>query len=153
MIGLEDVTTTDPVAQLLVSLAALIAFVIVGVISELTRRRTRKLDSTVGEPPAVGDDQSTVAEHVASTDSKLDLAIEQLGTMRDLIASNGALMSTRMDHVDAVLAERGRQLEELKASAREHGERLGDLERRVVVVETRLDSCPATATPTPGGSS
>ncbi len=144
MLLAEELATGDPVVQIV----SLVVLVVVGIISELTRRRARKVDTTVGDTPAIGEDTSTVAEHVASTDQKLDLLMDRVSDQADLAKANKSLLATRFDHIDAVLAERGRQLEELKA---DHGQRLGDLERRVVVVETRLDSCPATATPTAGG--
>jgi hypothetical protein len=134
MIALDEVAA-DPVAQLVSTVAILCVLIIVGVISELTRRRARKVDSTVGEPPTQGADQSTVAEHVASTDAKLDLAIEQLGTMRDLVAANGQLMTQRLDHIDTVMAERGRVLADQKDSLRDHGERIGALEQDVAALK------------------
>ena len=152
--ALEEVAA-DPVMQLISSVSILCVLIIVGVISELTRRRARKVDSTVGEPPTRGADQSTVAEHVASTDAKLDLAIEHLDTMHDLVTANGSLMTSRLDHIDLVMAERGRQIADVKDSMRDHGERIGALEQDVAALKaTPPCRAPLSApTPAPGGSS
>ena len=142
---------SDPATAIALSVVSLLVLVVVGVLTELTRRRALKVDTTVGEPPVHGADQSTVAEHVASTDAKLDLAIAQLDTMHDLVTANGSLMTSRLDHIDAVMADRGRQMGEIRTSLHEHGVRIGRLTDRLNVVETRLDTCPATSTPSTGG--
>lgn len=150
MIALEEVAA-DPVAQLISTVAILCVLIIVGVISELTRRRARKVDSTVGEPPTTGADQSTVAEHVASTDAKLDLAIEQLGAMRELAAANGQLMAQRLDRLDSVAAAHGAAIADQKDSLRDHGERIGALEQDVAALKATPPCRTPLSAPAPGG--
>lgn len=143
MIAVEQ-AAADPVTQLVVSTAALVGLVVVTIIAEMTRRRARKVDESLGEPQPKFD-SATIAEHVANTDANVRLLADSVRMVDTLVRSNQELTIGRIDHLDAtidaardVLAKRGLVIDELVQSRRDQGERLGALEEDMSIVKHDL---------------
>lgn len=136
-----------PIDQLALAAASFLALLIVAVLTELTRRRTARIDETVGETESdrTSGEEVTIAHHVASTDQNVAAMADQVHILVDLMRTSDALMTTRLDHIDTVLDARGQILSEIKDSLISQGERIGSLDRRLTVVETRLELSPGGA--------
>lgn len=151
---LTDVSSVDVMIARVI--AVVLAIVIAGLLLLLLAlfRRVRTMASTLGQPPAT----TTTDEADQTIAAMTSLSVDQGNKILAALKFDRGLAAAHFAEIDQVLAERGpvidrivADVDDLKTARHEHGVRLGRLTDRLTVVETRLDTCPATSTPTTGG--
>lgn len=160
---LTDVSSVDVMIARVVGVV--LAIVIAGLILLLLAlfRRVRTMASTLGQRPDTGgpadDGQGKTIAAMTS------ISVEQGNEILESLKFNAALVSSHFAQVDATLAERGpildrlvADVDDLKSTRHEQGERIGHVEGRVAAIEARLESAtclpitphPITPRPTTG---